>query len=77
MLPLDDEKALEEAKPKLVGGKFTFDPQKVTVREEAMVKNAFSEGPVSVVILGGGHDLTVKLAKDCRYVRITTRDYPR
>jgi hypothetical protein len=75
VLPLDDEKALNEAKPKQVGGKFTFDPEKVRVREEAMVRNAFTRGPVAVVILGGAHDLTQKLA-DCRYARVTVKIYP-
>lgn len=75
VLPLEDEKALNEAKPKLVDGKFTFDAEKVRVREEAMVKNAFSRGPVAVVILGGGHDLSSRLGSECRYVRVTVKGY--
>jgi hypothetical protein len=54
--PLDDAELLEGAKP-VKGRKTVFDKKANAARNDAQVKAAMESGPVSVIILGGDHDL--------------------
>jgi hypothetical protein len=48
-------------------------------REDFQVKAALASGPVSVILLGGGHDLTETVRRTggvaVEYLRVTTRRY--
>jgi hypothetical protein len=48
-------------------------------REDAQVKAALASGPVSVIVLGGGHDLSDSVRRvgggTVEYLRVTTRGY--
>lgn len=76
VLPLDDEKLLDAAKPITPDGKIHFDSKKIKARQDAIVKNALEERPVAVIFLGGSHDLrdnVQRLSKGkCQYIRVTT-----
>jgi hypothetical protein len=58
LLPLDDAKLLEEAKPIAPDGRFRLDPAKLSARHDGQVRAALKEGVFALVILGGAHDLT-------------------
>lgn len=79
ILPLEDQLALEEAKPITVAGAVRSDRQKIKVRRDAMVRRALQTSGVAVLILGGSHDLSESVraqSRPCEYVRITTKNYP-
>jgi hypothetical protein len=75
VLPLDDEELLEQAKPH----KGKLDPAKNEARHDAQVKAALDGSPSTLVILGGGHDLTASVRRlgkgKVEYVRVTTARY--
>jgi hypothetical protein len=52
VLPLDDQRALEAAKP------IRPEPAKLEARHEAQVRAALASGPVVVIVLGASHDLS-------------------
>ena len=73
ILPVED-KALYEAANPVVDGQVQWDDEANEGREDAIVRKLL-ERPVSVVILGGGHDLSdniERLAPACGYVRVET-----
>jgi hypothetical protein len=79
LLPLDDAKLLEEAKPIAPDGRFRQDRAKLSARHDGQVQAALKDGIFALVILGGAHDLA-----DClggtyggsrEYVRITITRY--
>lgn len=37
------------------------------------MKNVVGGGPVSVLILGGAHDLSDNVPKGCQYIRVGTK----
>jgi hypothetical protein len=79
VLPLDDAALLEASRPIAAGGKANLGGPEQRAREDAMVRTALSHGPVALVILGGGHDLTGgvrRVAADAEYVRVTVGGYP-
>jgi hypothetical protein len=76
VLPLEDAKLLQEAKP-VKDGKIVMDTEKIRRRREAQVKNVFARGPVGVIVLGGSHDLTEQLPKDAEYIRVFMKSYPK
>jgi hypothetical protein len=71
VLPLDDQQALEAAKP------IHPDPSKLEARHEAQVRAALAPGPVAVILLGASHDLSAAVAKlgrgSTEYVAVTTK----
>lgn len=71
VLPLDDPNLFKQANP-VVNGKFQLDAKANERREDAMVK--LLDGP-SVIILGGGHNLSDNTKRE--YVRIETKAYRR
>jgi hypothetical protein len=75
VLPLDDAALLDAASPLRPGG---LDPAALAKREGAMVGRALVDGPVSVIVCGGAHDLTAafkRQALECEYLRVTTHGY--
>jgi hypothetical protein len=79
VLPLDDAALLEAARPVAASGKAALGGPEQQAREDAIVRNARSRGPVALVILGGGHDLTGSVRRvrpDCEYVRVAVGSYP-
>jgi hypothetical protein len=79
VLALDDGRLLDAARPITPDGRVRFDAEKVRQREDAQVKAALDDGPCSLVVLGGAHDLSGSVRRvaggDCEYVRVTTRSY--
>jgi hypothetical protein len=61
VLPLDDAALLDKGKP-VRDGKVKLDPAAVKARNDAPVRAALQSGPVSLIILGGGHDLNRQLS---------------
>jgi saccharopine dehydrogenase-like NADP-dependent oxidoreductase len=76
VLPLDDVVLLDKAKPVSPDGKVKADPATVEARHDAQVKAAIASGPVSLIVLGGAHDLSSavrRVASDkVEYLRVTT-----
>jgi hypothetical protein len=58
VLPLDDARLLEEAKPIDPTGRFRLDPAKLSAGHGGQVRAALQGGAFALVILGGAHDLT-------------------
>ena len=56
----------------------TVDPKLELAREEAIVKRILKHGKTSILVLGGGHDLTEIIRKHERwgYVRVKPKGYP-
>jgi hypothetical protein len=76
VLPLDDARLLDAAKPV---GRGEVEPGKLEARHDAQVKAALASGPCSLLVLGGGHDLSSSVRRlgggATEYVRVTTRRY--
>jgi hypothetical protein len=76
VLPLDDAKLLEQAKPITTDGRVRLDPATLTAREDGIVNAAIAGGPLAVIVLGGAHDLSASVrrvaAGRCEYIRVTT-----
>ena len=77
VLPAEDKAAHEAARPVRKDGKVTFDPMRNDAREDAIVKNVLAGGPVSILILGGAHDLSDNVPDGCQYIRVGTKAYQR
>jgi hypothetical protein len=79
VLPLDDDQTLHEARPVTPDGRVSIDPGKLEARHDAQVKRVLKSGPVSVIILGGGHDLSASVRRlgngRVEYIRVTTVQY--
>jgi hypothetical protein len=60
VLPLDDAKQLDAAKPQLHNGQVVPDPAAKAKRQDAMAQALLKAGPVAVAILAGSHDLTTR-----------------
>jgi hypothetical protein len=74
VLPLDDAGLLDAAKP---GSGGEVERVKLEARHDAQVK-ALASGPCSVLVLGGGHDLSAsvrRLGGTAEYIRVTTGRY--
>jgi hypothetical protein len=74
VLPLEDEKALQDAKP-VVDGKMVPNEAKIAARRKAMVAHLPAEG-MALIVLGGSHDLRPHLAAGTLYLKVTPRSYP-
>lgn len=81
VLPLDDADLLERGKPVTPDGKVRLNPERVREREDAQVRALLSGEPVSVIILGGAHDLGGSVRRlgggRCEYLRVTTEAFAR
>jgi hypothetical protein len=58
VLPLDDAKLLDTAKPRLRNGQVVPNHAAKAARQGGMVRALLKAGPVAVAVLGGSHDLT-------------------
>jgi hypothetical protein len=78
VLPLDDTRLLAEARPVGADGKVRADAAKGEAREAAIVA-ALRHGPIAVIVLGGGHDLSAQVRRlgggRCDSLRVTTARY--
>jgi hypothetical protein len=74
VLPLEDEKALQDSKP-VVDGKMVQNEARIAARRKAMVAHFPAEG-IALIVLGGSHDLGPHLAAGTLYVKVTPRNYP-
>jgi hypothetical protein len=79
VLPLDDERLLQQAKPVTPDGRVRLDKEKVEARHDYQVKAALGAGAASLLILGGEHDLTAAVKRlgngTTEYIRLTTKCY--
>jgi hypothetical protein len=75
VVPLEDEKANNEARPIHGWGGIRFDAAKLEARRKAIVARLPEKG-MALVVLGGSHDLGPYLGADVLYVRITPKSYP-
>lgn len=76
---LDDGRLLDAAKPIMPDGRVRFDADKVREREDAQVRAALDDGPVSLIVLDGAQDLSDSVrrvaGRECDYVRVTLKTY--
>lgn len=77
VLPTETKKSLKDASPFDAEGKVRLDEAQIERRENVIVKHLMKGGPLVVVILGGGHDLSNNLPEDCEYIRVAMKEYRR
>jgi hypothetical protein len=78
VLPLDDAKLLDAARPRLHNGQVVPDPAAKAKRQDSMAQTLLKAGPVAVAILGGSHDLTEALRQEAagvEYLLVSVRVY--
>lgn len=80
VLPLDDDLLLAAARPTAADDdRLRIDPAALEARHDAQVQAALASGPVSVLILGGEHDLSASVRRldggTAEYMRVTTARY--
>ena len=79
VLPLENSEAFEAANPVSKDGKIKFDQKAEERREDAMIKILQKGQGISVIVLGGGHDLTDNLVRmksgSVQYIRVATNHY--
>ena len=79
--PLDVDGFQEKFNPVGEDGKVELDARLIEEREDTQVRALLEHEGLSVVILGGGHDLTDNLKRlgegRCEYVQVETRGYRR
>ena len=79
VLPLEDAQAFEKANPITKDGKIQFDEAADQRREDEMVKILLKGKGISVIVLGGDHDLTDNLKRLklglVQYVRVRCKRY--
>jgi hypothetical protein len=79
VLPIEEYEAKRAACLISADGKYRIDPEAMERREDAIVKNLLNVEAMSVVVLGGAHDLTDNLGRlaggCCRYIRVETNAY--
>ena len=79
ILPAEEAMAFKQANPVGEDGKVTFDEKLNEAREDAIVRQLLKGGPIAVVILGGGHDLSDNAAKissdTCEVITVSTKAY--
>jgi hypothetical protein len=66
VLPLDEAKLLEEARPIDPAGRYHLDAAELSARHDGQVQAALKDGPFAQASLGGAHDLTESLRGDLR-----------
>lgn len=78
VLPLEVDGALERAKPITPDGSVRIEENKLEVRHDAQLQELKKAGPVSVIVLGGAHDLTGSIQRagiSWESLRVTTKGY--
>ncbi|HYH66500.1 MAG TPA: hypothetical protein VD866_17535 [Urbifossiella sp.] len=79
VLPLDDAALLETANPVRPDGTVKADPKVVAARNDAQVRRALAGNPVTVIVLGGNHDLSAAVRRlgggTTEYIRVTPLGY--
>ncbi|MAX38773.1 MAG: hypothetical protein CME33_19625 [Gimesia sp.] len=81
VLPLENAEAFEAANPVGKDGKVRIDKNAEEKREDEMVKLLMKGEGISVILLGGGHDLTDNLKRmkvdSVLYFRVSGKQYER
>lgn len=81
VLPLENAEAFESANPITKDGKVRFNKDADQRREDEMVKILQKGKGISVIVLGGDHDLSDNLERmsldSIRYVRVSSKQYER
>lgn len=78
VLPLEGDGALDKAKPITPDGSVRIEENKLEARHDAQLQELTKAGPVSVIVLGGAHDLTGSVQRagnGWEYLRVTTKGY--
>ena len=79
VLPLESAEAFEAANPVGKDGKIRFDEEAEEKREDAILKILSKGEGISIILLGGGHDLTDNLNRmkmdSVQYVRVSSNHY--
>lgn len=79
VLPAEEASALEEANPVSDDGKVVFDEKRNVAREDAVVRTLLKGGPLSVIVMGGAHDLADNAERlshgTCEVVVVMTKAY--
>lgn len=75
VLPTETVESLKAGAPFDANGDIVLDEKQIEEREDVIVEHLFKGGPVSVIILGGAHDLSNNLSDDSEYIRIETKAY--
>lgn len=81
VLPAEEEAAYKQADP-LAGsdGELTFAGRANDERQAAIVKRLLASGPLAIVMLGGGHDLSEQVRQlsggRCEYLRVRVSGMP-
>lgn len=78
VLPLEEDGAMEKARPITPEGQVKLDEIKIEARHDAQLRVLAKGGPVAVIVLGGAHDMTGSIRRaggKWEYVRVTTRLY--
>jgi len=78
VLPLEGDGAMEKAKPITPDGSVKVEENKLEARHDAQLRELKKAGPVSVIVLGGAHDLTGSIRRagnGWEYLRVTMKGY--
>ncbi len=79
VLPLEDEKAHQAAKPIADNGGVSFDQEKIEARQDGQAHLLLEGGPFSTIILGGAHDLSDNLDRlsegKAEYIRVEVEEW--
>jgi hypothetical protein len=74
VLPAEDAVWLEKANP-VKDGKVQFNSEINENREDAIVQNLLKSGSVVLVVMGGAHDFSNNVPRECKYERVATKAY--
>lgn len=78
VLPLEGDGAMEKAKPITPDGSVKVEENKLEARHDAQLQELKKAGQVSVIVLGGAHDLTGSIRRagnGWEYLRVTTTGF--
>lgn len=79
VLPLEDEKAHQAARPIAEDGTVSFDQEKIEDREDSQARLLLNGGHLSIIILGGAHDLSDNLDRlsdgKAEYIRVEVKEW--
>ena len=76
VLPLEEDGAIENSKPITSDGRVSLNADKIDARQDAQLRVLRRGNPVSVIVLGGAHDLSRAIRRagsKCEYLRVTTK----
>lgn len=75
VLPTETQESLQAGAPFDAEGSVKLDDSKIEQREDVIVEHLLKGGPVSMIVLGGAHDLSDNLPNNCEYIRVATNEY--